>query len=100
MRQSLLELLLEDRWRLSALLLHERLVLSHLPVDFLAVVEVVREGRVDTRQRQVIFGGDLSGATAHLLVPGHDVLDSDAMAGDARLAEADVGGDLDVPVHY
>src|SRR6266540_5557777 len=59
--------------------------------DFVAVIGVVCEGSLNIIGREVVFGGDLIRAQSHMIVPDCNVLHTDTMAGDMRLAADDAG---------
>ena len=60
------------------------------------MVEVVSQGRVHIDKRQILLSKDLICAYAHAFVPVDDILNCDAMPGDARLAACHAGRDLNV----
>ncbi len=72
--------------------LDQRVMLREAPVELQAVIDAIRQGGVDLRERHVGLGRDLVGASAEILC--HSA--GDAPAGDARLAARDRGLHLDM----
>jgi hypothetical protein len=65
---------------------------AHLLLDFLDVIEIVSERRVDAGEsdgRNV--GDDLVGSHALMLMPHYDIEHTNAVASDASFAAADAG---------
>ena len=73
-------------------------VFFNKPVDLGPVIEIISQGRVDIAKRQVVLGRDLIRALAHSFVPNGDVLNPNAMPGDARLTAVNPRCDFDVTV--
>ncbi len=63
--------------------------------DFVTVVKVVGKRGVDFGKGEIIITGDLVGAHAHALMPDGNVLHSDAVPGNARLATANARCNFD-----
>src|SRR4051812_47652278 len=71
----------------------DRFLLFQEAPDFVPMVVVVSQGRVDVRERQSgMSHGDFFRTHPHPLMPEDDILHADPMAGDPRLAAADARG--------
>src|SRR5262249_46975876 len=81
--------LLEDGRGAGPELLGKLLAVADLPVDLIAVVTVIGQGRVNVREGDGrILGHDLVRAHPHPLMPDGDVRNRDPMTSDARLSTA------------
>src|SRR5438067_7473319 len=97
---QLLQLLLYQRGRLLSQGFGEEIAFRDLAIYLVAMVEVVSQSGVDVTEGQVVFNRYLIGAHPHLLMPDRDVMDGDAVPGDARLASGYARCYFDVPVEY
>lgn len=76
----------------TAELVREFALGSHLLLDIVDVIEVVGEGRVDVgKSDRRNIGDDLVGSHALMLMPHDDIDHTDTVAGDAGLAAANAG---------
>lgn len=66
--------------------IHERLILSDLPIYRLLMVKIIRHSGIDVAQREAMIGGNLINAQAHVFMPDGDVLHGDASSGNVWLA--------------
>lgn len=74
----------------------EIVIRADLGVDFRAMIEVVGQGRVNVGERELRKLVDDFLGRASFFVPQDDVLDADAVAGDASFAATCAGGLYDV----
>ena len=87
----LAQLRFEQRWIVTAEFVRKRAFRLHLLLDLFEVIEVVGEGGVDVgKSDRGEMRDDLVGRHALVLMPHHHIEYTDAMAGDARLAAANV----------
>jgi hypothetical protein len=97
-RRSAPATLAHFRRRLLAQALRKPICLGNRSIDLGLVVEIIRQGRVDIGQRQIILRRDFVHAFSHAFVPDHDILDCDAMSTNARFSARDAWRHLDVVI--
>lgn len=66
--------------------IHERLILSDLPIYRLLMVKIIRHSGIDVAQVEAIIGGNLIDVQAHVFMTDGDVFHDDASSGNVWLA--------------
>ena len=68
-------------------------ILRHIPADVSPMIVLIGERRINFREAQLwVCGHDFVRGLPLLLMQNNDILDSDAMAGNAWFPPADAGG--------
>ena len=69
-------------------------------IDFVSIIVIVRQRRIDITQSESIPTGDFVRVQPHPFVPNDNVLNADAMASDMGLSATDTGSTLDMSQWY